>query len=183
MERFSKVIFFFLIINNYFRNSTATMKISSLQIFNIHPLNDSTNGSFLFLISFADKSIGIYDVNLKKVLFQTEPNHSETIFDAQLNMKNPNILATSSYDGSIKIWNLLNMKCLNTLEVAHDKTENANINAVKDAIIYGISWSPLDENRLVAATYGGKILLCDTQNSKIIKDGQDRLCRSVPLVF
>jgi len=102
-------------------------------------------------------------------LFQTESNHSETIFDARLNNKNPNILATSSYDGSIKIWNILNMKCLNTLENC-DKNQPYPTSIVKDAIIYGIAWSPIDEYRLVATTYGGKILLWDTQNCKLIKE-------------
>jgi len=113
-------------------------------------------------------------MNLKTLLFQTEPNHSETIFDAQFNFKNPNILATSSYDGSIKIWNILNMKCLRTLEAVREKstteTINSHVNSVKEGITYGISWSPTDEYRLIAATYVGKIMLWDTQNCKMLKE-------------
>lgn len=149
----------------------STLKIASQPICNAQALSDCQNGSFLFLISFADKSIGVYDLNLKSLLFQTQPNHSETIFDAQLNSKNPNILATSSYDGSIKIWNILNMKCLNTIEICPEKkTLTGNVNIVKEAIVYGVSWSPLDDFRLVAATYSGKILLVDTLNGKIVKE-------------
>lgn len=147
----------------------SNLKISSQPICNIQALSECQNGSFLFLISFIDKSIGVFDLNLKSLLFQTQPNHSETIFDAQINFKNPNILATSSYDGSIKIWNILNMKCLNTIEICQEKKADS-LSIVKEAIVYGISWSPIEDSRLIAATYSGKILLVDTVNSKILKE-------------
>ena len=63
------------------------------------------------------------------------------------------------------------MKCLSTLEIIKDKTiSNMNINVVKEGITYGVSWSPIEENRLVAATYIGKILLWDTLNCKVLKE-------------
>ena len=64
------------------------------------------------------------------------------------------------------------MKCLSTLEITKDKDKISytNIDTVKEGITYGISWSPIEENRLVAATYVGKILLWDTLNSKVMKE-------------
>lgn len=148
------------------RSSINTLKISSEQIFNVQSLKDCHNGSFLFLISFEDKSIGVYDMLSKTLLLKTQPNHSETIFDAQINYKNPNIVATSSYDGSIKIWDLHTMECKSTIEISEKKQQILD----KNAIIYGISWSPIDVDRLVAASFSGKIILIDTSNCKIIKE-------------
>lgn len=45
-----------------------------------------------------------------------EPNHSETIFDTKFSRKDKNILATSAYDGNIRIWDINKMKCLKILE-------------------------------------------------------------------
>lgn len=66
------------------------------------------------------------------------------------------------------------MKCLRTLEAVREKstteTINSHVNSVKEGITYGISWSPTDEYRLIAATYVGKIMLWDTQNCKMLKE-------------
>jgi hypothetical protein len=35
--------------------------------------------------------------------FSTQPAHSETIFDCRFKPSSPNILATSSYDSTIKV--------------------------------------------------------------------------------
>lgn len=148
------------------RSSINTLKICSQSVFNVHSLKECENGSFLFLISFEDKSIGVYDMLSKTLLFKTEPNHSETIFDAQINYKIPNIIATSSYDGSIKIWDLHTMECKSTIEISEKKQQILD----KNAIIYGISWSPIDVDRLVASTFAGKIILIDTKNCKVIKE-------------
>lgn len=159
--------FFFNFENFFIRSSLNVFKISAKTISNVTPLNEFAGSSFFFLISFEDKSIGVYDIHSKSLLFKTEPNHSETIFDSQINYKNPNILATSSYDGSIKLWDLLTMKCISTIELSKEKNQKI---IDKNSIIYGISWSPIDETRLVAATYAGKIVLIDTLNSIAIKE-------------
>lgn len=46
----------------------------------------------------------------------SEPSHAETVFDIKMHPENPDILASSSYDGKLKIWLLPEMKIIRTLE-------------------------------------------------------------------
>lgn len=59
-----------------------------------------------FLLSFKNSCIGVCDIASRAMRFMTAPGHSETIFDVAFNPTNPDMLATASYDGYLKLWRL-----------------------------------------------------------------------------
>ena len=61
---------------------------------------------YLFLIAFKNGAVGIYNLELKKLEFSTQAAQTETIFDVKFNPKQPNLLGTVSYDGTVKIWDV-----------------------------------------------------------------------------
>lgn len=55
--------------------------------------------------------------------------HVETIFDCKFKPDDPNLLATASFDGTIKIWDT------NTLTAVYTSPGN-------EGVVYSLSWSP-----------------------------------------
>lgn len=55
--------------------------------------------------------------------------HTETIFDCEFKPDNPDLLATASFDGTIKVWDI------NTLTAVYTSPGN-------EGVIYSISWAP-----------------------------------------
>jgi WD40 repeat protein len=58
-----------------------------------------------------------YDVRSQEQLWTTQPGHTETIFDCCLHPFDPRLLATCSYDGSVRVWDVGSDCCLKTLDV------------------------------------------------------------------
>lgn len=111
------------------------------------------------LLSFKNSSIGIFDFSKKRLDFVTEPSHSETIFDLKFSNINKNILASGSYDGSVKIWDINKMTCLSTL--MNSNTEK------KLNPLYGLSWSPKN-NEIVTVHSNGEMALWDCDKNKLL---------------
>jgi hypothetical protein len=59
--------------------------------------------SELVLCSFQDGSVGVFHMATRQMKFQGKPGHRETIFDVKYRPSNADILATSSFDGTIKV--------------------------------------------------------------------------------
>lgn len=107
---------------------------------------------------FMDGGVGLYDMGAKKWDFlrdlvlsviasrtnqprQRRPahlcfcdrrvfqGHVETIFDCKFKPDDPNLLATASFDGTIKIWDT------NTLTAVYTSPGN-------EGVVYSLSWSP-----------------------------------------
>ena len=60
------------------------------------------------------------------MLFQ---GHVETIFDCKFKPDDPNLLATASFDGTIKVWDI------NTLTAVYTSPGN-------EGVVYSLSWAP-----------------------------------------
>ncbi|KAF2348756.1 WD40 repeat, partial [Trinorchestia longiramus] len=56
------------------------------------------------LCLFKDGGVGLYQVRRKHWIFNREHGHTETIFDCSFKPDNCDLLATGSFDGSIKVW-------------------------------------------------------------------------------
>lgn len=119
----------------------------------IVPIQDYAN---LVLIACTNGSIALFNIEKKKIEFQTEPGHSETIFDLMFKPADKNILASCSYDGSIKIWDAPSMRMMLSIhsekkigEIGHSISQKPGGNNT----IYGISWAP-DSDEI--ACIGGK---------------------------
>jgi WD40 repeat protein len=79
------------------------------------------------LIKYENKSVGVYDLAIKKKIFLSEPNHSETIFDAKFHPLDPYLLATCSFDGKIKLWNIKSLRCIQTMGLETDVLQNQTV--------------------------------------------------------
>lgn len=112
--------------------------------------------SNLVLIACTNGSIAVFNIEKKKIVFQTEPGHSETIFDIKFKPTDKNSLATCSYDGSIKIWDAPSMQMILTINTTKKKGVIGHSTQQEPGgsnIIYGISWSPNSDE---LACIGGK---------------------------
>lgn len=59
--------------------------------------------------------------------------HVETIFDCKFKPDDPNLLATASFDGTIKVWDI------NTLTAVYTSPGN-------EGVVYSLSWAPGKNN-------------------------------------
>ncbi|XP_061535832.1 WD repeat-containing protein 17 isoform X1 [Phycodurus eques] len=104
---------------------------------------------------FMDGGVGLYDMGAKKWDFLRDLGHVETIFDCKFKPDNPNLLATASFDGTIKIWDT------NTLTAVHTSPGN-------EGVVYSLSWAPGDLNCVAGATSRNGAFIWDIRKGKII---------------
>ncbi|PRP82721.1 hypothetical protein PROFUN_09983 [Planoprotostelium fungivorum] len=123
---------------------TQTVKMRKVPCTRILFIQSTSN----LFCTFQDGCVGVYNLDKRRWDFLSQAAHSETIFDCQFNPKDPNTLATSSFDGSVKLWDLSQMKCIDTLQG-------------NEGVVYSCSWSNSGD-RIVAGTSRGKTLLWDT---------------------
>ncbi|KAB1257536.1 WD repeat-containing protein 17 [Camelus dromedarius] len=77
------------------------------------------------LCCFLDGGVGLYNMGAKKWDFLRDLGHVETIFDCKFKPDDPNLLATASFDGTIKVWDI------NTLTAVH--TSPGDLNCIAGA--------------------------------------------------
>ncbi|KAF0037923.1 hypothetical protein F2P81_010797 [Scophthalmus maximus] len=95
---------------------------------------------------FMDGGVGLYDMGAKKWDFLRDLGHVETIFDCKFKPDDPNLLATASFDGTIKIWDT------NTLTAVNTSPGN-------EGVVYSLSWAPgTSTPHTIIRTIDGKIL-------------------------
>ncbi|KAM4780664.1 WD repeat-containing protein 17 isoform 5-T5 [Cyanocitta cristata] len=104
---------------------------------------------------FMDGGVGLYDMGAKKWDFLRDLGHVETIFDCKFKPDNPDLLATASFDGTIKVWDI------NTLSAVYTSPGN-------EGVIYSISWAPGDLNCIAGGTSRNGGFIWDVQKGKII---------------
>ncbi|GAB1293164.1 WD repeat domain 17 [Apodemus speciosus] len=105
---------------------------------------------------FLDGGVGLYDMGAKKWDFLRELGHVETIFDCKFKPDDPNLLATASFDGTIKVWDI------NTLTAVYTSPGN-------EGVIFALSWAPGDLNCIAGATSRNGAFIWDIQKGKIIQ--------------
>ncbi|KAG1671523.1 WD repeat-containing protein 17 [Nymphon striatum] len=138
------------------QNKTAISHISSSS-----EADPNMNGSYKMpscriVCLFSDGGIGLYNLRRRAWDFLRPQGHIETIFDCEFKPTNCDLLATGSFDGTIKIWNV------NTMTAEHSSRVNK-------CIIYAISWAPGDLNCIAAATSSEGVLIWDVKKSSILK--------------
>ncbi|XP_048159854.1 WD repeat-containing protein 17 isoform X2 [Corvus hawaiiensis] len=104
---------------------------------------------------FMDGGVGLYDMGAKKWDFLRDLGHVETIFDCKFKPDNPDLLATASFDGTIKVWDI------NTLSAVYTSPGN-------EGVIYSISWAPGDLNCIAGGTSRNGGFIWDVRKGKII---------------
>ncbi len=121
----------------------------------------------LFLIGFKDGAMGIYDLKKRRLVWQIEAGHTETIFDVRFKPNNCNLLATSSFDGLVKIWDMSTMKVAANLSQQHVKGATPE-EAENVRIIYSVSWAPGDDTRLATSNANGEVIIWDYVKNKVL---------------
>ncbi|MBN3326611.1 WDR17 protein, partial [Atractosteus spatula] len=104
---------------------------------------------------FMDGGVGLYDMGAKKWDFLRDLGHVETIFDCKFKPDDPNLLATASFDGTIKVWDI------NTLTAVYTSPGN-------EGVIYSLSWAPGDLNCIAGATSRNGGFIWDVKKAKMI---------------
>ncbi|KAF4090807.1 hypothetical protein AMELA_G00055710 [Ameiurus melas] len=104
---------------------------------------------------FMDGGVGLYDMGAKKWDFLRDLGHVETIFDCKFKPDDPNLLATASFDGTIKVWDI------NTLTAVYTSPGN-------EGVIYSLSWAPGDLNCIAGATSRNGAFIWDLKKGKMI---------------
>ncbi|KAK7486957.1 hypothetical protein BaRGS_00021773 [Batillaria attramentaria] len=110
--------------------------------------------------TFKDGGVGLYDLGHRRWKFLQDQGHLETIFDCKFQPDNPNHLATASFDGTIKVWDIRTMQAVAT-------------SAGNEGIIYHISWAPGDLNCIACCTARNGIFIWDVAKGKVVKRIRD----------
>ncbi|GAB5570116.1 WD repeat-containing protein 17 isoform X4 [Prionailurus iriomotensis] len=105
---------------------------------------------------FLDGGVGLYDLGAKKWDFLRDLGHVETIFDCKFKPDDPNLLATASFDGTIKVWDI------NTLTAVHTSPGN-------EGVVYSLSWAPGDLNCIAGATSRNGAFIWDVKRGKMVQ--------------
>ncbi|XP_022109388.1 WD repeat-containing protein 17-like [Acanthaster planci] len=106
--------------------------------------------------TFLDGGVGLYDFGKRRWDFLRELGHVETIFDCKFKPDDANLIATASFDGTMKVWDI------NTLTAVQTSPGN-------EGVIYCLSWAPADLNCIVAATSKNGAFIWDLTRGRIIK--------------
>ncbi|KAM5264681.1 WD repeat-containing protein 17 isoform 3-T3 [Ctenodactylus gundi] len=105
---------------------------------------------------FLDGGVGLYDIGAKKWDFLRDLGHVETIFDCKFKPDDPNLLATASFDGTIKVWDISTLTAVNT-------------SPGNEGVIYSLSWAPGGLNCIAGATSRNGAFIWDIQKGKMIQ--------------
>ncbi|XP_062932888.1 WD repeat-containing protein 17 isoform X4 [Cynocephalus volans] len=105
---------------------------------------------------FLDGGVGLYDMGARKWDFLRDLGHVETIFDCKFKPDDPNLLATASFDGTIKVWDI------NTLTAVYTSPGN-------EGVIYSLSWAPGDLSCIAGATSQNGAFIWDVLKGKMVQ--------------
>ncbi|XP_036155651.1 WD repeat-containing protein 17 isoform X1 [Myotis myotis] len=108
------------------------------------------------LCCFLDGGVGLYDLGAKKWDFLRDMGHVETIFDCKFKPNDPNLLATASFDGTVKVWDV------DTLTAVYTSPGN-------EGVIYSLSWAPGDLDCIAGATSQNGAFVWDIKKGKVIQ--------------
>ena len=53
----------------------------------------------------------VYDMDQQRACWRTEGGHTETIFDCRFSSHDSNLMATASFDSSVRVWDVRTCKC------------------------------------------------------------------------
>ena len=62
------------------------------------------------LIALKNGALLVFNLARKRVEFQTEAGHAETVFDLEFCPSNKDLIASCSYDGTVRVWEASSMK-------------------------------------------------------------------------
>lgn len=120
----------------------------------INSITFAAGGSARMFCACVDGALVLYNMKNRLVEFKTQSGHTDTIFECSFQPKSPDAIATCSYDGTVKVWNVPDLSLTQTLHGT-------------DCIIYSCSWSP-DSNKIAATTIAGEVIIWDVESSRVL---------------
>ncbi len=123
--------------------------------YEVHSVSFSNDGRYLASGS-GDRSVFVWDLQSHDPVFVIE-DHKRTVYAVAFSKVNPNILATSSSDGELAIWDISLKTKVHTLAKG-DVTGNG---------ILSMDFSPKNNN-LVVGLMGGEIEIWDVDSAQVI---------------
>lgn len=106
------------------------------------------------LISFKNGSVALYSPTKESLLWYTAGGHTETVFGCQFKYSDPNVLATSSYDQTIRIWDI----------GSQPEPSCTTVLPKLSSTIYSLSWS-IDGKYIACGTANGEVAIFDSDKS------------------
>lgn len=106
------------------------------------------------LVTFKNGAIGAYDTHSERCKWHFSGGHTETSFDCAICPTNANVLASTGYDATVKLWDIENLNMLG--DIAGPKTP-----------LFSLTWS-LDGSLLAVAGNEGKVGVIDA-NAEVVK--------------
>jgi WD40 repeat protein len=160
-----------------------SIKISRKKV-GISSIQPTSNTDY-FIIAFCDGSVAVFSLINRRLEFETKPAHSDTIFECAFKPSSPNLLATASFDGSVKIWNSQLGECVQVLQQPSMLPSGGLTPNFSSAMTYSVAWCPggENENKLVCSTSEGEILVWDTKSSKVLLRLKNHLKASLKVVW
>lgn len=134
------------------RSPIAQIKVGSAGVNCIKAVPNEPNW---FILAFKNSSVGVCDIGTRTMRFTSTSGHSETIFDAVFHPEDPDMLATASYDGYVKLWQVTSMEC------------RREMYAGKDQLLYGLAWGP-NATRLCAVSSTGDLFIWNVASGEQI---------------
>lgn len=117
----------------------------------VTPIHDSPKA----IITVKDGTVMLYNVERARAEWQTQGGHTETIFGCQFHPENPNLLATCSYDSTVRLWDITTQQAVKTFVGGQ-------------GVLYSVSWSP-DGAHLAASSSNGSCYIFDANKGSLVK--------------
>eukprot|EP00928_Gymnodinium_smaydae_P088571 TRINITY_DN72641_c0_g1_i1.p1 TRINITY_DN72641_c0_g1~~TRINITY_DN72641_c0_g1_i1.p1 ORF type:complete len:1241 (+),score=282.97 TRINITY_DN72641_c0_g1_i1:37-3759(+) len=131
------------------RSPLSQIKVGSAGVTCIKAVPSEPNW---FVLAFKNSSVGVCDIATRTMRFTSSPGHSETIFDVAFHPEDPDVLATASYDGRVKLWQVGTMESMRSM-------------VAEDHILYGLSFGPRAA-RICAVSNKGMLLVWRTDTGE-----------------
>lgn len=142
-------------------NVSQTEPIDTLQVSNGSSAAAFRAWGSLCVVALDNGAVMAYNARRKLRMSETKASHRETVFDIRFNPGNPNEMASCSFDGRVKVWDVQSLKCIRTLRHKNKP------------ILYSLCWCPplaTGGKLLATSTYTGMINIWDagSGNGKLL---------------
>lgn len=136
-------------------NASQKQPLDTLKFSGAAGINNMTfcPGKKRVLCATDDGSVCVLNIQNRLMEFQSSAGHKETIFDCKMSPTTPNIFCTASYDSTVKVWSVGDLKLSTTLH------------GTSGDVIYCCDWSPKG-SMIAASSFSGLITVWDVDTGR-----------------
>lgn len=107
------------------------------------------------LITGTDGSVVVFDVENRQVAWDANAGHTDTVFGARFSNTDPDVLATASFDATVRLWSISELTCKAVMTGAEEG-------------LYSCSWSR-DDSQIAASTRSGAVVIFDVKKRMAVR--------------